>query len=189
MSPILGIWASSRYTQADTGAMFPLQVITVGAAGASSVTFTNIPNTYSHLQIRIIAKDSRAVGNLSNLYMTFNSDTGANYSSHQLYGDGSSAGAVAATSQSSIYFGNCASATTIANMFGATITDVLDYANTNKNKTIRTLTGGDNNGSGVVALNSGLWRSTSAISSITITPLVANFAQYSQFALYGIRSA
>jgi hypothetical protein len=68
------------------------------------------------------------------------------------------------------------------------ICDVLDYANTNKFKTLRSLTGNDRNGSGSIWLDSGLWRSTSAITSIKFTTGTA-FAQYSQFALYGIKGA
>jgi hypothetical protein len=65
--------------------------------------------------------------------------------------------------------------------------DILDYANTNKFKTTRTLEGYDANGSGNVSLTSGLWQSTSAINSITITA-VGTFNQYSQFALYGVKA-
>ena len=160
---------------------------TVGAGGSATVTFSSIPSTYKHLQIRTLARDSRAVGNLSNMYISFNSDSGSNYARHELTGDGSSAGAGSATSQTSIYFGNCGSANIAANIFATTILDVLDYSNTNKYKTTRTLSGGDYNGGGVIALNSGLWMNTAAISTITITPLVANFVQYSSFALYGIK--
>ncbi len=89
MAPILGIWASSKATvAADTGAMFPLQVITVGSAGASSITFTNIPGTYTHLQIRAISRKSSAGGG-DGIFVRFNSDSGSNYALHQIDGDGS----------------------------------------------------------------------------------------------------
>jgi hypothetical protein len=66
--------------------------------------------------------------------------------------------------------------------------DILDYANTSKNKTIRMLSGNDRNGSGDIILISGLWASTSAINQIDLRlESAANFAQYSQFALYGIK--
>jgi hypothetical protein len=187
LNSLIGIIASSGGAPASTNSYESIATVSVGSGGSSSISFTSIPSTYQHLQVRLIAKDSRGVGNLSNLYMTFNSDTGANYATHQIYGDGGGAGAAASTSTTSMFFGYCASGTTIANMFGATVTDVLDYANTSKYKTIRSLTGGDNNGSGVVALTSGVWMNTGAISTITITPLVANLTQYSSFALYGIK--
>jgi hypothetical protein len=103
MAPILGIWASSKATvAADTGAMFPLQVITVGSAGAANVEFTNIPNTYTHLQIRISSLGS--ANTASSLSGTYNGDTGSNYSSHWLTGNGSSASAGATVNDNIQYF-------------------------------------------------------------------------------------
>jgi len=66
------------------------------------------------------------------------------------------------------------------------VTDILDYASTNKNKTVRTLGGFDANGSGYVNLTSNLWSNTAAINTITINA-VGTFNQYSQFSLYGIK--
>ena len=66
--------------------------------------------------------------------------------------------------------------------------DILDYTNTNKNKTVRVLQGFDENGSGVVAFNSFLYSTnTNAITSLTLTSSGTSFAQYSSFALYGIK--
>jgi hypothetical protein len=186
MSPILGIWASSKaVAAADTGAMFPLQVITVGAAGASSVTFTNIPATYSHLQVRFMSLNASA----QSVIMQFNGDTNSNYAKHSLNGNGSSALGQGYSSQS--YFnvqGYRVAASTPNPVVG--IVDILDYANTNKAKTARMLSGFDANGSGEVDLNSGLWTSTSAITSILIRlESSGTINQYSQFALYGVKTA
>jgi hypothetical protein len=76
-----------------------------------------------------------------------------------------------------------------ANIFSGFVIDILDYANTNKYKTIRYLSGYDANGSGRVGLGSGSWRSTSAVTSITLQGLEysSNYKQYSSFALYGIK--
>lgn len=190
MAPILGIWASSRATAVDTGAMFPLQVITVGPAGASSVEFTNIPTTgYAHLQIRGIARTTEAADG-SAIYIQFNSDTTTgNYRGHGLYGTGSSVVAYDLdgsyyASLSAVAGGNAA-----ASIFGTAVIDILDYANTNKYKTVRNLSGNDRNGSGQVRFASGLWMSTSAVTSVKLVPLSNNFAQYSQFALYGVKGA
>jgi hypothetical protein len=120
--------------------------------------------------------------------LTFNSDSGANYSDHQLLGDGSAASAAAASSANFIRVNRFAGATAPAGTFGATVIDVLDYANVNKYKTLRNLGGVDANGSGDIFLISGNWRSTSAITSITIAVGGGTvFNQYSQFALYGIK--
>jgi hypothetical protein len=190
MSPILGIWASSKaVAAADTGAMFPLQVITVGSAGASSITFTNIPNTYSHLQLRALSRSDRSLTSDS-WFIQINSDTATNYSYHALRGNGTTADAFSSVSDTSMLFLQQAGGTTGANVFGTLILDILDYSNTNKNKTLRGLGGVDNNGNGTLGLSSGLWRSTSAVTSIRIVPNSGNnFVQYSSFALYGIKGA
>jgi hypothetical protein len=77
-----------------------------------------------------------------------------------------------------------------ASIFGVLVLDILDYANTSKTKTTRTLMGYDKNGAGKVTLTSGLWNNTSAISSISIVPKDgSSWAEYSSFALYGIKGA
>jgi len=78
-----------------------------------------------------------------------------------------------------------------ANCFGVVVIDILDYANTNKYKTTRALAGLDINAAGgFIALRSGNWRNTNAITTITLKPESSRiFAQYSQFALYGIKGA
>jgi hypothetical protein len=160
---------------------------TVGAGGAGSITFSSIPSTYSHLQIRGISRTDNP-GSVDNVVIRFNSDTGTNYSWHQLAGDGSAASSGGESTKNYILIGLHPTSSTTANTFGATVVDVLDYANTNKNKTARGLSGFDVNGSGTVLLRSGLWQDTGAITSVTITLLSAyNYLQYSQFALYGIK--
>lgn len=191
--PILGIWASSRPAVApDTGAMFPLQVITVGPAGASSVSFTNIPNTYTHLQIRCITKRTTAGSTFDSVRIQMNGDSGSSYTLHRIFGQGTSVGADGYASStfsgSTSIMGGTPSAG-YTNIFAAGIIDILDYANTNKNKTMRALSGADGNGAGELFFNSAMWLSTSAITSITFLLNSDNFAQYSQFALYGIKGA
>ena len=180
--------AGNPATLGDAGAMFPLQVVTVGAAGASSVTFTNIPNTYTHLQIRGIARTTEAVSaNILNIRL--NSDSGSNYGTHILYGDGASAGAVGTASLSYIYGSQIPGASATASIFAGTVIDILDYANTNKNTTVRSLGGNDRNGAGDIRLTSGVWLNTAAVTTVTITAAGGNnLAQYSQFALYGVKS-
>ena len=190
--PILGILASSRpAVAADTGAMFPLQVITVGPAGASSVEFTNIPTTgYEHLQIRAIGRTNRVEVSGDYVKITFNADTGANYSDHYLRGDGSGTSAGANVSNSAMFASRFSDSSHTSGVFGALILDVLDYKNTNKYKTIRSLGAYDNNGDGTISFQSGSWRNTNAVTTITLVPGGGTaFAQYSQFALYGVKGA
>ena len=180
---------NSSWTDPDTGAMFPLQVITVGPAGASSVSFTNIPNTYSHLQLRYIARSSVS-GSEDSVSLRFNSDSASNYAFHLLFGNGSSANASATASTTRIYPWAVPGNTFLSNSFGATVIEILDYSNNNKFKTTRTLSGYDDNSTGGrIALTSGLWQSTNSINAISITADGGNWASNSQFALYGIKGA
>ena len=119
--------------------------------------------------------------------MRFNSDTGSNYAFHTLSGNGSTASATGSATQTSFNdFMRAASNSLTAGIFGVAVVDILDYANTNKYKTLRALQGGDSNGAGMVGITSGVWMSTAAISTITINPSGGTAIQYSSFALYGI---
>ena len=192
--PILGIIASSRPSAAvDTGAMFPLQVITVGPAGASEVNFTNIPNTYEHLQIRMLVRTDRGAQQDS-AKLQFNNDTtnGNYYQSHYISGNGTSVTVDAQGTSTYIWIPRFAAATATASNFGGAVVDILDYKNTNKHKTTRTLGGYDDNGSGQIFFSSSLWfpSTIAAITSMKFSPVSGtNFVQYSQFALYGIKGA
>jgi len=166
----------------------PIAVVTVPVGGLSTITFGSIPSTYTHLQIRGIANNGETSG-YNNQALTFNGDTSTAYAVHYLAGNGSSASASAQTSGTKIndIFRIPPSSSGI---FGAFVIDVLDYASTSKAKTVRSLNGGDSNGSGWIGLHSGLWYATpAAITSMTLTSSVGNFGQYSSFALYGIKGA
>ena len=178
-------------TVPDTGAMFPLGMVQVGSGGSSTITFSSIPSTYKHLQVRVISRTNYtgSGGGIEN-YARFNSDSGSNYAYHVLSGNGASAGASASTSQTNLVWGYSPRSADTSGIFGAYVVDILDYANTNKYKTTRSLAGEDYNGSGTIRFWSGLWQSTTAIDTITITPISGNsFVQYSSFALYGIKGA
>ena len=176
---------------ASTTSYESIATVTVGAGGSSNVTFTSIPSTYKHLQIRGISRTDRSSDSNDVIAVQFNSDTGSNYAYHNLLGNGSIAKAENATSQSSMWVWETSSSTTTASVFGATIMDILDYSNTNKYKTMRSLGGMDFNSASTnaqVGLTSGLWQNTSAVSSVKIYPAIgSNFAQYSSFALYGVK--
>jgi hypothetical protein len=149
----------------------------------SSISFTTIPSTYKHLQIRATYFNSASIVDMK---ATFNSDTAANYSIHYLYGTGSAVAAAAAANASYALAGVTGAASNQG--AGVAIVDILDYADTNKFKTVRTLTGLDTNSTTCfIALESGAWRSTSAITRIDISPSSGTISQYSSFALYGIK--
>jgi hypothetical protein len=184
---LLGIIASQNYPRV-TNSYESIATVTVGSGGSSTISFTSIPSTYKHLQIRAISRSDRASTAGDGMIVRFNSDTGSNYAYHYLDGNGSSATAGSDSNVTSMIIPRSGSANQTSGIFGVTVLDALDYTNTNKFKTIRTLGGNDANGSGVVALFSGLWRNTNAITSITIDQQNGtNFVQHSHFALYGIK--
>lgn len=187
--PILGIIASSfRSGVGPVGAYDSLGSVTVGAGGVASVTFSSIPSGYKHLQIRLISRSNRADSN-DQIGIQFNGDTANNYGSHGMWGNGSSV----TTAQ----LNYPASAVTLpwtsgnnntSGVFGVSVIDVLDYGNSSKYKTVRGLSGYDNNGSGLVALGSGLWSSTAVVTSVTVKPYYGSlWNQYSSIALYGVK--
>jgi hypothetical protein len=162
-------------------------IATVTGSG-SSVTFSSIPSTYKHLQIRMIGRIDRA-GEANDFFtIRYNSDTGANYSWHALEGSGTTVYAESGSSTSLPRNGDIAATTAASGIFGVGVIDILDYTNTSKYKTTRTFTGRDANGSGWVWFGSSLWLNTAAINTINILPTYGTgFQANTQFALYGIK--
>lgn len=188
MSPILGIWASqiSGHLWAPAGAYDALATVTVPSGGAASITFAGIPTGYKHLQLRSLMRGTTAAGAIET-YITYNGTSSNYYRGHQIYGQGGGVIADSDASTNNNYLMYSSAASTTSSVFTVSITDILDYANTSKNKTIRSLGGYDANGSGYILFRSGLWMNTSAISSMSITCGAGNFAEFSQFALYGVK--
>lgn len=156
-------------------------IATASPSGSSTFDFTSIPSTYKHLQIRYATKGT---SNGTGIRIRFNSDTGSNYYIHYLYGTGS--GSPVGLAQGLTTSGVIGEVTTTADVQSSGVIDILDYLSTNKNKTVRTLFGYDNNGSGTMYFNSVLWSATpAAITSITIFPSSGTIT--GSFALYGIK--
>lgn len=174
-----------------------IATVTVGAGGTSSVEFTSIPATYKHLQIRVLSQSTYSASADQDAFsLQFNGDTASNYSDHKLIGNGSSASAAARTNGSYIELYQQTNAQyTGGVIFTVGVIDILDYADTNKYKTVRALAGNDTNGTGGepgrIFFSSGNWRSTNAITSIKFqsSSMTRGFLQYSHFALYGIKAA
>ena len=158
-----------------------IATVTVGAGGSSTVTFSSISGSYSHLQIRGMFLSNAAE---ENMRMRFNSDSGSNYARHYLGGNGASAFAAATANESYAIVGLSPNST----QPGSCVIDVLDYSKTTKYKTSRSLYGDDKNGAGYMFLCSGLWQNTAAVTSIELSFTgSATFSQYSKLALYGIK--
>ena len=192
MSLILGILDSGG-AAASTSSYESIATVNP-TGGASTISFTSIPSTYKHLQIRGIVHDNFGTDKAPNIGfdmgIQFNGDgNGSNYARHHLYGNGSSA--VAAGSASSLITLPGTNQISTADYMSVMIIDIHDYAVTTKNKTLRAFNGADANGTGttnrVVALNSGLWMNTAAINQITLVAYGTGFVAPTQFALYGIK--
>lgn len=159
--------AGSTYT--------PIQSQTLGSAQAS-VTF----NSFSgYTDLRLVISASNITGD-SGIVARFNGDTGSNYSNTGMYGNGTTATSFRDTSQTRVYVGRFD--TTIS----TSVTEIQNYANTTTYKTV--LSRG--NDATLTIATVGLWRSTAAISTITILDQSgANFNTGSIFTLYGIAKA
>jgi len=199
VSPILGIYASqiSGHLFAPSGAYDSIATTTLTSA-TSTVTFSSIPSTYTHLQLRYIARGTTTNNDESVLWQMNGLSSNGNYTRHSLWGEGAVAQSGADTNSNGGLI-QMPSGGNLSNTFGAGVIDVLDYASTSKNKTIRAFGGFDTNNSTngqayhYISLNSNLaiTQGTTATTSFTFTCYVyaggSGFAVGSSFALYGIR--
>jgi hypothetical protein len=187
MIPILGITASSiSGSKAITGAFESIATYTA-SGGETSFTFSSIPQTYSSLQVRSMARRSNING--TEIGFRPNNDTStSSYTQHYIIGDSTTASAGGnETGYQSFAYNYIDIPGTISGAYSAQICDVLDYTSTSKYKTFRTFSGYDTNGYGKVGLSSNLWLSTSAITSLVVYFNGSAISANSTFALYGIK--
>ena len=194
MSPILESIGSVKGfgwgALASSGSFESISTVNV-TSNTANITFSSIPQTYTHLQFRFIVRTNR--GNSEDAFrITINGDTtAANYNAHALYGDGANDNVQEINT--GVGWAGYYPTDSTSSVFGAGTMDFLDYANTNKAKVMRHLGGYDNNNGtpkGYITFSSSLWTSTAAINSIVFTfDSGSSFTQYSQFALYGIKGA
>jgi hypothetical protein len=182
----LGIWAASGAGSTTATPAMELISTTILGSNTATVTFSAIASTYKHLQIRMTNRDTSS-SNIRPAGIQFNGDTASNYQAHRIYGDGASVSSdYLATSYIQYKIpGNGA----LASVWSGAVLDILNYANTTTYKTTRMLSGFyGGNGSSEIGLYSGNWRSTSAITSVSLIALNSNaFATGSRFSLYGIK--
>ena len=151
-------------------------------ATATSVTFSSIPQTYTDLVCVVV---NRVTTGVSYNQFNFNSDTGTNYSRTQMSGSGSAAASIRFTNETTTY-PFATAMTTTANAFDTNVAHIFNYSNTT---TYKTILGRGNNAGDNTGLSACLWRSTAAITSITITSYASTFVAGSTFTLYGIKAA
>lgn len=193
MTPMLGIMASQISGHLSSPSFYSIATATVTSGGTASITFSSIPSTYTHLQIRGIgAGGGGAATGVIDTLLRFNGDTAGNYNIHWLYtfGSGTPSSGNYTASATGIDWGYVTGSNSGTSSFSGLVMDILDYKNTNKFKTVRSFTGENDStnstGNNTIVIGSGLWQSTSAINSITLSLSGYSFSQYTQYALYGI---
>jgi hypothetical protein len=172
-------------TAFSPGVYESIATVSLTSGSSSSIVFSNIPTTYTHLQLRASYTFGGNGGTPRARVGNGSPDTGNNYAAHWITGDGSTVSASGISTSDLFYLGLGYERADRQAM----IMDILDYANTNKFKTIRYLLGYDGNGNGQMSTNSAVWQSTSVLNYIQFTVQLNNYSQYSHFALYGIKSA
>lgn len=169
-----------------------IERVTVGAGGTGAITFSSIPQTYQHLHIRALLQSNRGTYATDNTLIRVQQDSTANYANHYLRSDGAATLTEGTTGETSSYAVASIGTTQQASNFGATLIDVLDYANGTKYKVLRNYGGKDNNGTyagygGYVFFASALYvASTNAITSVTLIAQNGDLQQYSTASLYGV---
>lgn len=158
-----------------TNTYVALATQTLGSA-AASVTFSSISQAYTDLIL--IASTKITSGGATNDRIQFNGDTGSNYSTTVLYGTGSAAGSYRLSNNTSILIDDVTSTN-----FNVTEIHIQNYSNTTTNKSVILRSSPPDSS---VQANAGLWRSTSAITSLTILAGASTFVAGSTFTIYGI---
>jgi hypothetical protein len=162
----------------------PIATVTASGSSASQLVMSSIPSTYTDL---IIVSNCRNSGNNLSLYIRFNNDSGSNYSTTYLYGNGSSAASGRITNRDSASIGYYVTPSTGFDFVA--ITQIQNYANTNTYKSLLTRSNSTGSGYPGAEASVSLWRSTAAINQIDIRISAGTIDSGSTFTLYGIKAA
>jgi hypothetical protein len=151
--------------------------------------FTNIPQDYKHLQLRITMRGDGGSATFAGAFDFHPISGGSTYSQHYMQNSGTSVSSAGNSSLGIINFPELPAGGATANVFGVVVMDILDYTSTSKNKTVRLLSGSHQDGTyWRIDERSGAWYDTGAISAIRMRPYgVSNFVAGSRFSLYGVR--
>jgi len=165
-----------------------LEKIVVGAAGASSVTFSSIPQTgYTDLVVKVSVRSNR-VNASDGMNLQFNADTANNYSTRRIYGVGSGTPTSdSLTPYARIFLNDIPGSTATASTFCNTEVYVPNYLLANQKSVSADTTFENNTTAAGLVLLAGIWTGTAAITSIKLYPDGGTlFVQYSTFSLYGV---
>jgi hypothetical protein len=162
-----------------------LEKITVGAAGASSVTFNNIPQTgYTDLKVVCSVRTARNTGDASSMSLLINGST-TSRSARILYGNGTSASSYTDTILEVGYADQNTGNT--ANTFSNSEFYIPNYTSSNY-KSVSSDSVLENNASNAYQLmTASLWSNTAAVTYLTLLNTQGfNIVQYSTFSLYAL---
>jgi hypothetical protein len=167
--------------------MQAIATVTVGAGGAASIDFTNIPQTFTDLVVKLSGRSARSAQQADNLFITLNA-SGTGYTYRNLSGTGTAAGSANYASRYVSLALTAAGST--ASTFSNIEIYIPNYASTTQNKSISTDAVSENNASNAqMDMNATLWANTAAITSLTLVPEVSTFVQHSTATLYGIKNS
>jgi hypothetical protein len=170
----------------DAGSFEQISTVLVQTA-TNSIVFSAIPQTYKHLQLRMTIRGT-ASSNSANIAMAFNGPDSSSWVQHFMWGNGTNVQSFANTGLTTwVNNGIFPSGNAPASVFGVSIIDILDYSASNKNKTVKILSG-YNGSDNRIELRSGLYMNTAVVSHIQFSPWDnPNFAAGSRISLYGIK--
>jgi len=163
-------------------------------AATATVTFSSLPQTYEHLQIRVSGRHTSSGGGGSSIYIRFNGDT-TGYETHTMQGyNGNNTNTDRYADQGYVYAGGRITGplTPKATNYGASVIDILDYRNTNKNTSItyiqgmNAVVGTDPNR---VVFGEALWGSTAEITTLHFYTIGTGFSRGSSITVYGLNSS
>jgi len=187
---LLGTIASSTRQGLATNSFESIASVTLTST-ASTISFTSISSSYTHLQIRYNSRHDNDTQN--NMYMRLNSDNSSIYMRMYIFTDGTTIQTIEDINTDAMGYFSVANSSRTANNFGGGIINILDYKNTSKNKSVLARTGRAQQASGTtgILMSAGQWASTSAVDTITFGMFAGegNFVTNTTFALYGIKTA
>lgn len=168
-------------------AMYPIASVP-SQSGIATPTFSNIPQNFTHLQLRMHLRDTNAAV-ATNAFLRFNGDGNGNYWYHKVRADGTSFTYDTTSGFMGYLILGTIPSNTTALVYGSVIIDIFDYSNASKGKSVKYTAGYDANGSGVVTFGGGFWNSTAAITSIQCGADSSGNATFTRIDLYGVTAS
>jgi hypothetical protein len=153
-------------------------IATYTTTNQTTISFTSIPQTYTDL---VIMFHTKTVNNAAAIVANFNSDTGANYNWFWMYGSETVKGTVKTGNDTKLRWGR---GQTNSGQSASNELNIFNYSSSSVGKAVLAR----ENNFDVVAMTSGVWQNSSAITRIDLTTNSGNFASGGTVTLYGIKA-